>query len=69
MTPAAKADDALRALLRSQYDGVPAVILDSPPGAGKTGAVERLAAQALGRRGERVIIAEQTNAKGHFFIW
>ena len=62
-TPAAKADDALRALLRSQYEGVPAVILDSPPGAGKTGAVERLAAQALGRRGERVMIAAQTNAQ------
>lgn len=58
-----KADEALRALLKTQYDREPAVILDSPPGAGKTGAVERLAAQALARRGERVMIAAQTNAQ------
>lgn len=63
MSPHAKADSALRELLRTQYDREPAVILDSPPGAGKTGAVERLAAQALARRGERVMIAAQTNAQ------
>lgn len=63
MTALLKADAALRALLQTQFDGEPAVILDSPPGAGKTGAVERLAAQAMARRGERVMIAAQTNAQ------
>lgn len=58
-----RADEALRALLRTQFDREPATILDSPPGAGKTGAVERLAAQAMARRGERVMVAAQTNAQ------
>lgn len=63
MSASLRADAALRALLQTQYDREPAVILDSPPGAGKTGAVERLAAQAMARRGERVMIAAQTNAQ------
>src|SRR5262249_6720434 len=59
--PSRLADDALRAALRTQWDGVAAVRLDSPPGAGKTGVVERLAAQALGLLGQRGAIATPTN--------
>ncbi len=55
------ADAAVRDVLRSQWHDVPAVRLDSPPGAGKTGVVERLAAQSLGVLGERCMIATQTN--------
>lgn len=59
--PAALADEAVRALLRTQWDGVSAVRLDSPPGAGKTGVVERLAVQSLGLLRERCMIATMTN--------
>ena len=38
---AARVDDVLRQVLRTQWDGVTAVRLDSPPGAGKTGVVRR----------------------------
>src|SRR5438552_18392060 len=55
------ADDAVRTLLETQWAGLPAVRLDSPPGAGKTGAVERLAVQSLGLLGERCMIATMTN--------
>lgn len=60
-SPEAKADDAIRAVLLTQWNGEPALRLDSPPGAGKTGVVERLAVQAAGRMGERCMIATQTN--------
>ncbi|MFN8531978.1 MAG: AAA domain-containing protein [Dehalococcoidia bacterium] len=58
-----RADDALRAILSSQWSGEPAVIVDSPPGAGKTEAVIRLAAQSLGVMGERCAVVTQTNAQ------
>ena len=61
LTPAARADAAVREILRSQWEGVPVLRLDSPPGAGKTGVVERLAVQALGLMEERCAIATQTN--------
>jgi hypothetical protein len=60
-TPAALADEAIRAVLRTQWEGVPAVRLDSPPGAGKTGIVERLAVQSLGLLRERCMVATMTN--------
>jgi hypothetical protein len=60
-TPQQLADDAVRAVLQTQWDGNPAVRLDSPPGAGKTGVVERLAVQSLGLLRERCMIATQTN--------
>ena len=34
VSPSLMADDAIRVLLETQWDGVPAVRLDSPPGAG-----------------------------------
>ena len=39
------------------------LVVDSPPGAGKTGVVERLAVQAAWARGQRVMVATQTNAQ------
>ena len=66
LTPAdsrTRADDAVRRVLLTQYEGAPAVRLDSPPGAGKTGVVERLAVQAMARLGERCMVVTQTNAQ------
>jgi hypothetical protein len=60
-TPQQLADDAVRNVLRSQWQGVTALRLDSPPGAGKTGVVERLAVQSLEFLRERVQIVTQTN--------
>lgn len=60
-TPAELADEAVRRVLQTQWDGEPAVRLDSPPGAGKTGIVERLAVQSLGILQERCMIATITN--------
>jgi hypothetical protein len=39
------------------------IVVDSPPGAGKTGVVERLAVQGAWVNGQRVMIATQTNAQ------
>src|SRR5947209_7547966 len=61
LAPAALADEAVRAVLQTQWDGAPAVRLDSPPGAGKTGIVERLAVQSLALLHERCMIATMTN--------
>jgi hypothetical protein len=55
------ADVAVRQVLETQWAGLPAVRLDSPPGAGKTGIVERLAVQSLVLLRERCMIATQTN--------
>jgi hypothetical protein len=55
------ADAAVRRVLETQWAGIPAVRLDSPPGAGKTGIVERLAVQSLALLHERCMIATQTN--------
>jgi hypothetical protein len=60
-TPAARADEAVRTVLRTQWDGAAAVRLDSPPGAGKTGVVERLAVQSLGLLHERCMVVTMTN--------
>jgi hypothetical protein len=61
VSPEDTAAEAIRRVLATQWDGDPAVRLDSPPGAGKTGVVERLAAQSLGNMQERCMIATQTN--------
>lgn len=55
------ADAAARRVLQTQWTGEAAVRLDSPPGAGKTGIVERLAVQSLGLLRERCMVATQTN--------
>jgi hypothetical protein len=61
MTSAERADAALSAVLDTQWRRDPAIIVDSPPGAGKTGVVERLAMQSVAMLGERVMITTQTN--------
>ena len=61
ISPEVRAEEAIRRVLGTQWDGDPAVRLDSPPGAGKTGVVERLAAQSLGNMHERCMIGTQTN--------
>ena len=43
LTIAQRADETVRQVLRSQYTGDPALLVDSPPGAGKTRLVEDLA--------------------------
>jgi hypothetical protein len=59
--PATLADQAVERVLQTQWDGLPAVRLDSPPGAGKTGVVERLAVQSLALLQERCMVATMTN--------
>lgn len=61
ISPTALADNAVEAVLRAQWDGAPAVVLNSPPGAGKTGVAERLSVQGLELMHQRVMIATQTN--------
>lgn len=60
-TPAELAEQSVEAVLATQWTRDPAVILNSPPGAGKTGVAERLAVQALGVMSERAMITTQTN--------
>jgi len=57
----ALAEHALESILATQWDGEPAVILFSPPGAGKTGVAERLAVQSMSLLQERCMITTQTN--------
>jgi hypothetical protein len=60
-SPETLANEAVTEVLRTQWDGEAAVRLDSPPGAGKTWIVERLAVQAMEMHRERCMIATQTN--------
>src|SRR5262245_20440148 len=59
--PTTLAEQAVERVLQTQWDGLPAVRLDSPPGAGKTGVVERLAVQSLALLQERCMVATMTN--------
>lgn len=49
------------AVLRTQYDGVPLLVLDAVPGSGKTWLVERLAVLSSQVLGERCMIGTGTN--------
>ncbi len=60
-TSAELADEMLETVLATQWNRDPAVVLDSPPGAGKTGVAERLAVQGMGIMRERVMVTTQTN--------
>lgn len=55
--------DAVREVLKTQCQGLPAIVLDSPPGAGKTSLVIQLAAQSMGLLNERCMIVTQTHAQ------
>lgn len=61
MTPTEAADAALDHILRTQWQGAPAVVLRSPPGAGKTGVAQRMALQSAQLLGERCMVVTQTN--------
>jgi hypothetical protein len=62
--PEVLANEAVSEVLRTQWDGEPALRLDSPPGAGKTWVVERLAVQSMEVHRERCMISTQTNEQG-----
>src|SRR5437588_7291473 len=59
--PEQLASAMLKRVLATQWNRDPAVILDSPPGAGKTGVAERLAMQGMGVMRERIMLTTQTN--------
>jgi len=59
--PEALAEDALRAVYETQYQGQPAVVLRSPPGAGKTGIAQRLALLNSIKLDQRCMVVTQTN--------
>ena len=59
--PEAAANAALDAVLGSQWQGVPALVLRSPPGAGKTGVAQRVALQSAALLQERCMVVTQTN--------
>ncbi len=59
--PQAAADAALDAVLASQWQGIPALVLRSPPGAGKTGVAQRIALQSAALLRERCMVVTQTN--------
>ena len=61
MTLTEAADAAARTVLENLWMGAPAQRVDSPPGAGKTGLVERVAALLLGVMHARCAIATTTN--------
>ena len=59
--PEVIANAALDAVLQSQWDGAPALVLRSPPGAGKTGVAQRVALQSATYLQQRCMVATQTN--------
>ncbi|MBB3643737.1 AAA domain-containing protein [Variovorax atrisoli] len=59
--PQAEANAALERVLASQWQGMPAVVLRSPPGAGKTGVAQRVALQSATMLGQRCMVVTQTN--------
>lgn len=61
ITPEDLADDAARAVLSTQWEGLGAVRVDGPPGPGKTRLVEDLSMQSYVLMGERVMAVVQTN--------
>ena len=56
------ADQRTRQVLLTQ-PSVQQLVIDSPPGAGKTGVAERVAVQGAWLQGEKVMIATQTKAQ------
>lgn len=67
-TASTQADDVIRAVLRAQYACLPALIVPSPPGAGKTDLVEKIAAQEAGLRRRRCVVVTQTNQQAFELI-
>jgi hypothetical protein len=63
LTPQERAEDMLACVLAMQWDRTPAMILDSPPGAGKTGVAVRIAGMSMAMMKERCVLVTQTNAQ------
>ncbi|MDN5767416.1 MAG: AAA family ATPase [Humibacillus sp.] len=63
--PAPAPDPATAAALFATWSGDPLVLIDSPPGAGKTTLITRLAQQLASRAHLRVAIAGQTRVQAH----
>lgn len=61
LDPEAEANQTLDRVLASQWQGVPALILRSPPGAGKTGVAQRIALQSAALLHQRCMVVTQTN--------
>lgn len=57
------ADQAISDVLEAVWRGDPAIVVPSPPGAGKSGLVERVAVMAMVELSERVAVACQTGAQ------
>ncbi|MGO6718529.1 AAA domain-containing protein [Rhizobium ruizarguesonis] len=63
--PQSAANAALDAVLDSQWQGVPALVLRSPPGAGKTGVAQRVALQSATHLQQRCMVVTQTNEQAY----
>jgi hypothetical protein len=63
--PEAAANAALDAVLDSQWQGIPALVLRSPPGAGKTGVAQRVALQSATYLQQRCMVVTQTNEQAY----
>lgn len=63
--PEATANAALDAVLDSQWQGVAALVLRSPPGAGKTGVAQRVALQSATYLQQRCMVVTQTNEQAY----
>ena len=61
----AAANAALDAVLDSQWQGIPALVLRSPPGAGKTGVAQRVALQSATYLRQRCMVVTQTNEQAY----
>ncbi|MBO9707437.1 MAG: ATP-binding protein [Caulobacter sp.] len=61
LDPEAVANAALERVLASQWQGEPALVLRSPPGAGKTGVAQRVALQSATLLDQRCMVVTQTN--------
>lgn len=65
LLPHLQAEQAVREILVTQWRQEPVLIVQSPPGGGKTGIVERLAIQELVFLHGRAMIATLTNAQAY----
>ena len=63
-----RADSALRDILTATAEGAPLVTVASPPGAGKTFAIEVLAAQQAGIQGQVLAVATTTRAQAQALV-
>jgi hypothetical protein len=65
VSPHLQSEQVVREILTTQWRQEPALVVQSPPGGGKTGIVERLAIQELVLLRGRAMIATLTNAQAY----